>query len=352
MCQQVDSNIKNKKGKHLNYEERLSIERWWNRDKKSKVEIARLLDRSEKTIRNEIKRGLTTNLTTDLIMIEVYSADIAQEKYEYNLTGKGPELKISNNHKLKKFIETSIKVERLSPEAIVVHPVFKAFNIEMCAKTIRNHIDLGCIYDITPKDMIYNKKPKVRNPKKTICSKIAPEKSIENRPKEAENREVYGHWEGDLVVGTRKKGAVLFTLTERKLRQEIIIKLPNKTAAEVAKALDSLERKHKGDFSEIFKTITFDNGAEFRDWRSLEKSYDGRRKKPRTSVYYAHPYCSGERGSNENSNRLIRRFIPKGTDITPISEEFIQYIENWINNYPRKIFKYKSTNQKLEELCA
>ena len=56
MCQQVDSNIKSKKGKHLNYEERLSIERWWNRDKKSKVEIARLLDRSEKTIRNEILR--------------------------------------------------------------------------------------------------------------------------------------------------------------------------------------------------------------------------------------------------------------------------------------------------------
>ena len=65
MCQQVDNNTKSKKGKHLNYEERLSIERWWNRDKKSKVEIARLLDRSEKTIRNEIKRGLTINLTTE-----------------------------------------------------------------------------------------------------------------------------------------------------------------------------------------------------------------------------------------------------------------------------------------------
>ena len=222
----------------------------------------------------------------------------------------------------------------------------------MCAKTIRNHIDLGCIYDITRKDMIYNKKPKVKNPKKTICSKIPPERSIENRPKEANTREVYGHWEGDLVIGTRKKGAVLFTLTERQTRQEIIVKLPNKTATEVAKALDKIEIKYKGNFREIFKTITFDNGAEFRNWESLEKSYDGRRKKPRTCVYYAHPYCSGERGSNENGNRLIRRFIPKGTDITPISEEFIQYIENWINNYPRRIFKYKSTNQKLEELCA
>lgn len=75
-------------------------------------------------------------------------------------------------------------------------------------------------------------------------------------------------------------------------------------------------------------------------------------KNPRTQVYYAHPYRSGERGSNENANRLIRRFIPKGMDITSISEEFIQKIEAWINNYPRTMFNYKSTNQILEELCA
>ena len=84
----------------------------------------------------------------------------------------------------------------------------------------------------------------------------------------------------------------------------------------------------------------------------LEKSYDNRRKTPRTRVYYAHPYRSGERGSNENANRLIRRFIPKGTDITPISEEFIQKIEAWINNYPRAMFNYKSANEILSEVCA
>ena len=82
------------------------------------------------------------------------------------------------------------------------------------------------------------------------------------------------------------------------------------------------------------------------------KSYDKRKKKPRTTVYYAHPYCSGERGSNENANRLIRRFIPKGTDITLISDEFVEWIENWINNYPRAMFKYKSTNEILSEICA
>ena len=141
-------------------------------------------------------------------------------------------------------------------------------------------------------------------------------------------------------------------MTERKTREEIIVKIPGKKAEYVAKALDLIEKKYKKIFYTKFKTITFDNGCEFRNWKSLEKSYDCRRKTPRTQVYYAHPYRSGERGSNENANRLIRRFIPKGTDITPISEEFIQKIEDWINNYPRAMFNYKSTNEILSEICA
>ena len=116
--------------------------------------------------------------------------------------------------------------------------------------------------------------------------------------------------------------------------------------------LHIIEKKYKNIFYTKFKTITFDNGGEFRNWKSLEKSYDNRRKSPRTQVYYAHPYRSGERGSNENANRLIRRFIPKGIDITPISEEYIQKIEDWINNYPRAMFNYKSTNEILSEMCA
>ena len=141
-------------------------------------------------------------------------------------------------------------------------------------------------------------------------------------------------------------------MTERMTREEIIIKIASKEAKEVAKALDMLEKIYKKEFKKKFKTITFDNGGEFRNWRSLEKSYDKRKKERRTQVYYAHPYCSGERGSNENGNRLIRRFIPKGTDITLISDEYVKQVENWINNYPRAMFKYKSTIQILEELCA
>lgn len=351
MCQE-NNTTKNKKGKHLNYEERQSIERWYNRDKRSKTEIARLLDRNEKTIRNEIKKG---SVTIKTVMWEdklVYSADIGQQKYEYNLRAKGPDLKIANDFELKEYIEKSIKKDKKSPEVIAEEIKEMDFKTKMCARTIRNNIASGDIYDIKPKDMIYNKVYKEKNKDKKVCEKVPPEKSIEYRPEEADTREEYGHWEGDLVVGKRKKGAVLFTLTERMTREEIIIKLPSKKAEEVAKALDKLERRYRKEFSKKFKTITFDNGGEFRSWKLLECSYDKRKKKPRTMVYYAHPYCSGERGSNENNNRLIRRFIPKKTDITPITEEFIQYVQDWINNYPRAMFKYKSTNQILEKLCA
>ena len=104
-----------------------------------------------------------------------------------------------------------------------------------------------------------------------------------------------------------------------------------------------LERKYKSEFKKKFKTITFDNWGEFKDYKAIEKSYYKRKKEPRVQVYYAHPYRSGERGSNENANRLIRRFIPKGTVITNISEEYIQEIEDWINNLLRPMFGYKSS---------
>ena len=351
MCH-TNNITKERKGKHLEYSERLSIERWWNRDKRTKVEIAKLLDRTEKTIRNEIKRGLVKNLTTELIEIWVYSADVAQQKYEYYLKAKGPKLKIDNDYELKEYIEKSIKEDKKSPEVIAKNIKKMKFKTTMCARTIRNNIYAGDIYDIKPTDMIYKKEYKEKNKDKTVCEKVPAEKSIDYRTEEANTREVYGHWEGDLVIGTKKRGSVLFTLTERKTREEIIVKIAGKKAEYVAQALDLIEKKYKEIFYTKFKTITFDNGCEFRNWKSLEKSYDSRRKTPRTQVYYAHPYRSGERGSNENANRLIRRFIPKGINITPISEEYIQKIEDWINNYPRAMFNYKSTNEILSEICA
>ena len=170
MCQQ-NNNTKSKKGKHLEYSERQSIERWFNRDKRTKVEIAGLLDRTEKTIRNEIKRGLVKNLTTELIEIWVYSADLAQQKYEYYLKAKGPKLKIDNDYKLKEYVEKSIKEDKKSPEVIAKEIKKMNFKTKMCARTIRNNIYAGDIYDIKSRMPIFQASGKSRNPFSSASSK-------------------------------------------------------------------------------------------------------------------------------------------------------------------------------------
>lgn len=135
------------------------------------------------------------------------------------------------------------------------------------------------------------------------------------------------------------------TFTERMTREEIIIKIKGKNNEYVVKAINGLERKHEKSFYSKFKTITFDNGVEFMDYKGIEQSC--LKKGKRTEVYYAHPYCSGERGSNENNNRMIRRWIPKGTIIDNITTKHIKEIENWLNNYQRAMFDYKSSNMLL-----
>ena len=333
-----------KKYKHLTYAERTMLERWYNRDHLTKREIAKNLDKNERTIRREIKRGLTINLTSEYEEIEVYSADIAQEEYEKNLKAKGQDLKIGSDIEIVKRIEKMIKEEKKSPE-VIEYELKKEGLLDITGRTIRNYIYSGEVFDLTKEDMIYNKEYKTKNKNKRIAKNTPPEKSIENRPKEANDRSEYGHWEGDLVIGKRKKGSVLLTFTERKTREEIIVKIKGKNTEYVVKALNILERKLGKRFYDKFKTITFDNGVEFMDYEGMEKSC--LRKKKRTSIYYAHPYCSGERGTNENNNRLIRRWIPKGTLIDDISKEFIQKVEDWINNYPRAMFDYKSSNELL-----
>ena len=169
--------------------------------------------------------------------------------------------------------------------------------------------------------------------------------SIEKRPDEVEERKEFGHWEMDSVIGKRGKSKnSLLVLTERKTRAEIIFKLPEHTAAEVVSAVDRLERKWGELFKQVFKTITVDNGSEFADAEGLQRSIINEGEK-RTKVYYCHPYSSWERGTNEVTNKMIRRKIPKGTNFDDRTEEEVESIENWINGYPRKIHGYHSAGE-------
>jgi IS30 family transposase len=236
-------------------------------------------------------------------------------------------------------------VERWSPDAAIgaIREQGLAFTVTLCTKTVYNMIDRGDFLNLTNKNLPVKKDGKKR-PYKRIRKKALHNlkgRSIEERPERVQNREEYGHWEMDCVEGSKR--ACLLVLTERKTRLELLFKLAEKTQDNVIAVIDKLERRYKRQFSEAFKTITMDNGGEFLDMKRLETSSISEKRK-RTLTYYAHPYSAWERGSNENANKLVRRFIPKGTDIGKYTNADIKRIEHWMNNYPRRMFGYKTAN--------
>lgn len=173
-------------------------------------------------------------------------------------------------------------------------------------------------------------------------------KTIDFRPEEVAGRSTPLHWEMDTVYSAKGSLPCLLTLTERKTLLEVIKPMRNRTQA----SLSTVWRVSQKDmevknFKEVFKSITVDNGMEFRDFAMIEKSIYSDNKV--TSVYFAHPYRSGERGSNENQNRMIRRKIPKGDNIGLYSDKEIKEYTRWLNTYPRKKFKGKSSYDMMCE---
>lgn len=336
--------------KHFTHEDRIKIEALL-KEKLTPKEIALHLGFSLSSVYAELKRGRCEQLSSEYKTIIIYSADVAQRDYEYKASNKGPPLKIGSDHKFVKYIEKKIIKEKYSPDAIIGELRRKGsnFDTEICTKTLYNYIDSGLFLNLTNKDLPCKgnrkrtyKKVKIVRTKKPLC------KSIETRPAEVANRDVFGHWEMDTVIGKAKgKGEVLLVLTERKTREEIIMKLQGKLQECVCLALNRLERKYGCFFKQIFKTITIDNGSEFLDEKKLEKSC--RNKQNRVDAYYCHPFSSWERGSNENANKLIRRFIPKGDKMEKYNHSKIQEIQTWINNYPRKIFNYMNSHELFTE---
>ena len=135
---------------------------------------------------------------------------------------------------------------------------------------------------------------------------------------------------------------VLFTLAERKSREFLIVPIADKTSTCVMAAMKQIQEIYSEHFSEVFKTITTDNGSEFADLAELEKMAD-------TLVYYAHPYTSCDKGTVERHNGLIRRFIPKGKRIDAFTSQQIDDVEIWCNCLPRKILGYRTPDEIFEE---
>lgn len=156
---------------------------------------------------------------------------------------------------------------------------------------------------------------------------------IGDRPIEVEGRERTGHWEGDTVMGSDKRHCVL-TLVERKTGFAIIKKLKARTKDEVTRAATRALRRH----GQMFKTLTLDNGTEFHDYALLEERFP-------VKVYFATPYHSWERGSNENFNGLLRQYLPKGSCMRLVTQAQCDQIADDLNNRPRKRLAFRTPAQ-------
>ncbi len=343
--------IKKKEYTHLTERDRYQLEVLLAA-KKTVCEIAIILRRDKSTIYREIKRGTISLLQSDLSEKDKYRANVAQADYVRQGQNKERSLKIGKDKRLEEYIRIKLVEDRFSPDAIIGE--IKATGLEfegiICTKTLYNYIDAGIFSGVSNKNL-WEKKKKKRRKYKTVARvniKNRVCRSIEDRPQAINNRKDYGHWEGDSLKGPLGRKTSLFTLTERKTREEIIIKVKQATQQAIKEAIDGMEKEYGNGFKSKFQSITFDNGVEFLDWKSLEVSVLGLKGR-RTTVYFAHSYSSWERGTNENQNRMIRRFIPKGKDIADVSNEEIERIEHWMNNYPRKILGYKTAAQVKQD---
>ncbi len=336
-----------KKYRHLTWEDRLYLERL-TKQKYSKKEIARIIGCSLATIYNELKRGAYEHLKSDLTTEVRYSPQKAYITYKAYLKQKGRTPKLEADPELRKYISDMIKGQNFSPEAVLFE--IRANNLTFIeevksVQTIYSGIRKGLFKDLTMKDMPRHgksKQKKQRVEKLPAYLREQKGKSIAERPRAVDERESFGHWEMDCVIGkaTNKKTALV--LTERKTRFEIVERLKSHTAKEVVKALNRLEKKLGSAFYKIFKSITVDNGSEFKDFIGMEKAL--RRKHERTSIYYCNPRSPNERGSNENANILLRRFsgLEKGSDFDRnLTYRTCKAAQLWVNTYPRGIFNGK-----------
>ena len=336
--------------KHLEHSDRIKMETLLNKGY-SKPEVAEYLHVHRSTIYREIKRGEYVHRNSDYTEEVRYSSDKGQQTHDWNAQGKGKSLKIGNDVEYAEFLEDKIANDKYSPEAALAaaETSGKEFKTTISVRTLYRYIDNGIFLKITNKDLPVKGKKKKKNKKVKVQKRAAAGESIANRPEEVKDREIFGHWEMDTVKG--KQGVTkscLLVMTERKTRDEIIFKLKDQKAESVVDALDRLERKWGGMFHKIFKSITVDNGTEFSDCEGMERSvlHPGER---RTYLFYCHPYSSWERGTNENQNKLIRRHIPKGEDFDEKQDKDIEFIENWINTYPRGILGFKTSKELFEE---
>lgn len=314
---------------HLTKEQRYTIGVLLKAGKK-KNEIAKTIDKHPSVIGREISRNKDGRNG-------LYNPDLAQRKYNRRMKEKPKHRRFTAS--LKEKVEAYLE-EDYSPEQITGR----------CRRYGRETVSHETIYQYVWEDKKkggslhthlrrqgrrYRKRGSAKDTRGIIKNRV----SIEKRPKEVEKRNRFGDLEGDLIIGKNHKQAIV-TLNDRSTGMLRMKKIKTKEAGEVEMALTEMAKEW---LPFDVRTLTLDNGKEFAHHEKLAENTG-------IDVYFAHPYHSWERGSNENLNGLVRQYFPKKTDFSTITEEKIQEIENKLNNRPRKRLNFDSPIEYMEKL--
>lgn len=326
--------------RRLSYEEREEISRCLASGMKI-CKISRLLERHKSTISREVRKGSCNRYT--------YRAGKAHKRAKRNASRrKQDKRKLYGNKRLARLVKKYLK-EKWSPEQIA-----EKLKIEYPTDmTMRISPDSIYMYVyVMPKGVLkeellralrhkHRRRHKRHSERAVTIKDMEDMIGIDERPKEVETRTIPGHWEGDLMVGKNRQSAI-GTLVERKTRLLKIVRLKNKTAKEVK---TKFARELKKVPEKLRLSMTYDQGREMAEHKALSKAV-------KMTVYFAHKASPWERGTNENTNGLLRQYFPKGTDFNKVSLRELKLAERQMNDRPRKTLGWKSPKEAYFESVA
>jgi len=310
---------------HLTLEEREIIAHM-HRAGKLQTQIAERLGRSKSTVSRELRRNRSRN---------GYWAVAAQRKAGRRRSER-PWVAKMQRLEVRRYVRERLR-QRWSPDQIAgrsrsdfPHDRRQQISHQTIYTWIRTEEAAGKHWQRYLR-RLGRKRPRAEN-----RGRLPASVSIEGRPAVVDRRSRYGDWEGDTIVGANRRGGAL-TLVERKSGYLLLGKVPNLRAATVRQAA---ARQYATTPPALRKTLTLDNGKEFAEHEELEVEAALR-------IYFAKPYCAWQRGTNENTNGLIRDFYPKGTDLANIPKHRFTKVQQLLNDRPRKRLGYRTPNEVL-----
>ena len=295
----------------------------------SKSEIARILGVSHTTIGREVNNEKNWEWwrKSNGKVVKIYNAEKAQKNYEQNKARCGAKYKFIKNEAGFAYVENWVLAGE-SPDQAIERAKLEKVDIDFSSRTFYNYIERG-MSRVTPFNLRFKLRRKPRKHKRIRQHKRKMGKSIELRPSIVNNRTEFGHWEGDFIVD--KNDNAILVLQERMSRKCILRKVTKREKNEVFETVSKLKTEYN------MKSLTIDNDSAFFKLPQLEDE--------NCEIYFTHPYSSFEKGGVENLNGIVRRYVPKGTDLSSLTGQTIERIQNQVNDMPRKIHGYYTSDE-------